>query len=79
MECGSPFIIKAEAVDNEIFEADTGKEYNFCRTNVWNNAFSSPEISCDFELLHSDLQEIKQLIAELKDIVNEFFVLQEYR
>ena len=51
--------------------------FNFSRTNVWDNTFSSPEISCDFALLHNDLQQIKQLICDIRDCLRNFFESEE--
>lgn len=47
--------------------------FEYTCTNIWSNNFSSPEISCDMEILHSDLMEIKALVSEIRDCIKSFF------
>ena len=47
--------------------------YEYSSTNIWNSAFTSPEISCDLLVLHKDLQEIKTLVGEIRNCLTEFF------
>ncbi|MBR2029050.1 MAG: hypothetical protein IKA10_08710 [Oscillospiraceae bacterium] len=72
MEYDKPFIIPDQSPDFENF-AGYDKEYSFSGTNIWNNSFQSPEIGCDFAVLHNDLQEIKQLIGEISCSIKNFF------
>ena len=51
--------------------------FEYSRTNIWDNTFSSPEINCDFALLHQDLQQIKQLIGDIRECLGIFFESEE--
>ena len=76
MEFGKPFIVSADDMDLNVpadYNSISENNCNFSKTNVWNNNFSAPEISCDFAVLHQDLQEIKSLISEIKTYIQQYF------
>ena len=75
MKCGESFVAitdKSDFLNSNKTEEENG-EYTFCRTNIWNSSFDSPEINCDFALLHTDLQEIKELVREISCCMKDFF------
>ena len=79
MKYGTPFVIDTsvdELENHSICNTDSDSTFNWQKTNVWNSSFNSPEISCDFELLHNDIKEIKQLICDIKECLKEFFTPQ---
>lgn len=47
--------------------------FEYTCTNFWNNGFCSNEPHSDFAVLHSELQEIKTLVCEIKDFIRDFF------
>ncbi|MBE6894455.1 MAG: hypothetical protein E7483_02465 [Ruminococcaceae bacterium] len=72
METGTPFIIEpSESPEN--FAENNSRIFSYSKTNIWNSSFESPEISCDFQLLHQDLTEIKNLICDIRDSIKDFF------
>ena len=76
MEFGKPFIVSADDMDLNVpadYNSISDNNCNFSKTNVWNNNFSAPEMTCDFAVLHRDLQEIKSLINDIKNCIKDFF------
>lgn len=75
MKCVESFVAISDKSD--FFSHNNAKEKNgecsFCRTNIWNSSFDSPEINCDFSVLHTDLQEIKELVQEISCCLKDFF------
>ncbi|MBQ9844873.1 MAG: hypothetical protein IJO54_02185 [Oscillospiraceae bacterium] len=57
--------------------SDSPLPFEFSRTRMWNENFYSPEIGNGHSIaaLHSELNEIKELIGEIKDILKEIFEL----
>ena len=49
--------------------------FEYSTTNVWNKNFFSPENSSNlsFESLYSELEEIKLLIKDIKNILSDIF------
>jgi len=78
MEIGTPFVLEADKDFKEYSAEGTqsGGTLRYSKTNIWNSSFESPEISCDFNLLHQDLMEIKSLICDIKDCLKDFFADQ---
>ena len=65
-------IINPYTVDEDITN-NCNETFEYSGTNIWNNNFSAPEMTCDFAVLHRDLQEIKSLINDIKNCIKNFF------
>lgn len=72
-----PFAVINEDADfeNHIPQAEEEYPFEFSKTNLWNQNFFSPENQSDsaMELLHRDLENIKLLIGDIKDILAAAF------
>ena len=49
---------------------------SFSETNIWNSNLYAPEMTCDFAVLHKDLQEIKKLVNDINNCIKDFFAEQ---
>ena len=65
-------IINCCAPDADI-PNNCNETFKYSGTNIWNSSFSAPEMTCDFTVLHSDLQEIKSLVNDIKNCLKNFF------
>ena len=65
-------IINCCAPDADI-PNNCNETFKYSGTNIWNSNFSAPEMTCDFTVLHSDLQEIKSLVNDIKNCLKDFF------
>ncbi|MBE6887703.1 MAG: hypothetical protein E7484_04685 [Ruminococcaceae bacterium] len=65
------------SLENHIPQTENSEDFpfEFSTANMWNQSFFTPEIHSDIsiEMLHSDLDEIKKLIGEIKKILSETF------
>ena len=73
MEQGKAFIIDAQNENFKNIHESNDCTFNYTKTNFWTDSFSAPEISSDFELLHNDLTEIKQLLSDIKNTIKDLF------
>lgn len=51
--------------------------FEYVAENIWNKDIFAPEFSSDFTLLHNDMEEIKALIRDIKNFLNNFFTSPE--
>ena len=65
-------IITYYAADADITN-NCNETFKYSGTSIWNSNFSAPEMTCDFTVLHSDLQEIKSLVNDIKNCLKNFF------
>lgn len=74
MEYGKPYLITdADFSADNYAQTDDNNEYSFSKTNIWNSSLNTAEPFSDLSVLHSDLQEIKVLIGDIKDFIKDFF------
>lgn len=52
---------------------DEDATYNFSQSNIWSNSIAYQEPDSSLALLHSDLQEIKILVSEIKNLLKNYF------
>jgi len=79
MKTDKPFAVDADesTMENHICTAEDDSDFPFeySTTNVWDKNFFSPENSSNlsFESLYSELEEIKLLIKDIKNILSDIF------
>lgn len=80
MEGNRPFIVSDENFENHMPDGDCeGFPFEYSHTNLWNESFFNPEAASGFMLLHSDLEEIKGLLAEIKASIADIFEIKTDR
>jgi len=74
MSYDKPFLITDADFSAENYaENSTDNAYRFSHTSIWHNGLCCNEPHTDFAVLHSELQEIKALVCEIKDFIRDFF------
>ena len=68
------FVTDAANADFENHIEQPGNEFpfEFSSTNVWNGRFFPPENN-SFEALYCDIADIKQTVADIKQILRDMF------
>ena len=68
-------VIPESEMENHIESADGETPFSFSKTNVWNSAFYSPEISSGevFSDLKKELEEIKNITNDIKNLLFDLF------
>lgn len=81
MNSGKPFLIDINEAEikNHIGENDKDFPFEFSATNYWNQSFFTPEIPNNdaFDLLKTEIENIKQLVIDIKELLTQMFELQK--
>lgn len=85
MEIGTPFIIDIaddippnHSYDEKEAAGDTAVPFEFSRSRLWSESVTAAEIKGTENTfcLEKEIGEIKQLIADIKNVLNDIFELK---